>query len=245
MKLLSKYILGFALVIGAQSIMADEVKKADASVHITIVKINPVVNVRAANVKISPSDYPKGVYVIATEVFGERPKSAGLFANKLRQAGFKITETKESADLILNIGSTTMNFKEIEESASSVISNNGDRVAGLIGGAVLTGGLSLLVSDYSFLDKTKPFYADMIVHIGQGKEDKDFTMVNATLKTDAKNYQTTQACFEVMIDAWVKAYVLSEVSNSNVVSGVAAASSITATAVLTNNQAVSSVSATK
>ena len=149
MKLLSNYILGFALVIGAQSVIAEEDKKPDAPVHVTVVTMNK--DYSKPNLKLSPSNYPKGIYVIVKETFGERPKSAAIFAEHLRNAGFKIADKPENADAVFLTRSASINFKDIEENSSSISAARKDQAIGTIGAAVLSGGLSLLVSDFSFL----------------------------------------------------------------------------------------------
>jgi len=201
---MNKMILVLAMLFGSGVAQADDVKKTDEPVHVTLVSVDTTH--AGANVKISPSDYPKGVFVRVKEMFGERTVSASIFAGKLRAQGFKIAEKADDADVVFTIRSSTLNFKDIDANTDSIAANKADAVAGLVGAAVLTGGLSLLVSDYSFLSNKKPVYTDMSIRIEPSKEDK-FTLTAATIKTDASNSKVTRVSFEIMADEWIKAHV--------------------------------------
>jgi len=201
---MNKMILVLAMLFGSGVAQADDVKKPDEPIHVTLVSADTTK--AGANVKISPIDYPKGIFVRVKEMFGERPVSASIFAGKLRAQGFKIAEKADDADVVFTIRSSTLNFKDIDESKDSIAANKADGVAGLVGAAVLTGGLSLLVSDYSFLSNKKPVYTDMTIRIEPSKEDK-FTLTTAAIKTDAGNHKVTQVSFEIMADEWIKAHV--------------------------------------
>jgi hypothetical protein len=204
---MNKMILVLAMLFGSGVAQADDVKKTDEPVHVTLVSVDTTH--AGANVKISPSDYPKGVFVRVKEMFGERPVSASIFAGKLRAQGFKIAEKADDADVVFTIRSSTLNFKDIDANTDSFAANKADAVAGLVGAAVLTGGLSLLVSDYSFLSNKKPVYTDMSIRIEPSKEDK-FTLTAATIKTDASNSKVTRVSFEIIADEWMKAHVKEE-----------------------------------
>jgi len=199
-----KLLLVLAMLFGFGVALADDVKKVDEPVHVTLVSVDTTK--AGANVKISPNDYPKGVFVRVKEMFGERPVSAAIFAGKLRAQGFKIVEKAEDANVVFTIRSSTLNFKDIDANTDSIAANKADGVAGLVGAAVLTGGLSLLVSDYSFLSNKKPVYTDMTIRIEPSKEDK-FTLTAATIKTDASNNKVTRVSFEIMADEWIKAHL--------------------------------------
>jgi PBP1b-binding outer membrane lipoprotein LpoB len=224
---MKKMILVLAMLFGSGVAQADEVKKPDEPVHVTLVSVDTTH--AGANVKISPSDYPKGVFVRVKEMFGERPVSASIFAGKLRAQGFKIVEKAEDADVVFIIRSSTLNFKDIDANTDSIAANKADGVAGLVGAAVLTGGLSLLVSDYSFLSNKKPVYTDMSIRIEPSKEDK-FTLTAATIKTDASNSKVTRVSFEIMADEWIKAHLSKAESVQPASASIPAASLVEAAA---------------
>ncbi len=217
-----KLILALAMLFGFGVAQADDVKNQDEPVHVTLVSVDTTH--AGANVKISPNDYPKGVFVRVKEMFGERPVSASIFAGKLRAQGFKIVEKFEDADVVFTIRSSTLNFKDIDANTDSIAANKADGVAGLVGAAVLTGGLSLLVSDYSFLSNKKPVYTDMTIRIEPSKEDK-FTLTTAAIKTDASNSKVTRVSFEIMADEWIKAH-LSKAESGQPASATGSATSL-------------------
>lgn len=163
-----------------------------------------------AETKIAPNDYPNGVFVKVKEMFGERPISAGIFADKMKANGFKIAESAEKADVIITIRSSEINFKEIDQNSDSMISGNkADAAAGIVITAVVTGGLSLLSSDYSGLANSKPVYQSMTIFIeptAKGSESTT-TVTTGAIKTDARNAKVTRAFFEIMADEWFKQHL--------------------------------------
>lgn len=193
------------LMVGFGVAQAGDAKKVD-EVHVTLVSVE---HIEGADIKISPSDYPNGVFVRVKEMWGERPVSAAIFAEKLRAKGFKITEKAEDADVVLLVRSGSLNFKDIDESTDSIAANKLDGMAGVAGAALVTGGLSLLVSDYSFLGNSKPIYSDMIVRFEPGKKTdvSKVTALAGAIKTDANNHMVTRASFEVLTDEWLKAHL--------------------------------------
>lgn len=163
-----------------------------------------------AEVRIAPNDYPNGVFVKVKEMFGERPVSAGIFADRLKGNGFKIAESPEKADMILIIRSSEINFKEIDQDSDTMISGNkADAAAGIVITAVATGGLSLLSADYSGLANSKPVYQSMTIFIeptAKGVDSKT-TVTTGAIRTDARNAKVTRAFFEIMADEWLKQHV--------------------------------------
>lgn len=163
-----------------------------------------------AEVKIAPSDYPNGVFVKVKEMFGERPVSAGIFADKLKTNGFKIAESAEKADMVLIIRSSEINFKEIDQDSNSMISGNkADAAAGIVITAVATGGLSLLSSDYSGLSNSKPVYQSMTIFIEPTTKGvaSITTVTTGAIKAEARNAKVTRAFFDIMADEWLKQHV--------------------------------------
>jgi len=195
------------LVSVLSSAYAEEVKPTAEQFHVAVGSVDT--SGLGADVKVSPSDYPNGVYVLVKEAFGERPVSASIFADKLRAKGFKIAEKKDDADVIVRVISTTLNFKDIEQNSDSVSAQKIDGAIGTVGAAMLTGGLSLLVTDYSYLSNNKPVYTTLMVMFEPGKlagKTKE-TFMAATTKADARNHLVTRFTFELMTDEWLKAHL--------------------------------------
>lgn len=187
---------------------AEEMKQPVPQAHVVLTSINT--SGAGAEVKVAPGDYPNGIFVRVKEMFGERPISAGIFADKLRAKGFKIAESAEKADVIFTIRSSSIDFKEIDQDADSMISGNkADAAAGIVLTAVATGGLSLLSSDFSNLSNQKPVFQSMTIFVAptaKGSEEKTTGMTGA-IKADARNAKVTRAFFEIMSDEWLKAHV--------------------------------------
>ena len=221
----------FVLCFGAAQ--ADEVKRAAASqAHAQVISATslPV----GHDLKVSPSDYPNGVFVRVKEVFGERPVSASIFAAMLHERGFKIADKAEDADVVMLIRSSTFNFKDIDQNSGSVSAQKVDGVAGAAITAIATGGLSLLATDFSFLSNKKPVYASMSVLLSPTKNG-DFkeqeTGVTGSIKVDG-SVQGTRESFVLFSNEWFKMHL----RNSNAaqpVSAVTPAKSLEAAAAST------------
>ncbi len=201
-----RLVVAGLMMIAAGMAMADEAKQAQ--VHAVLTSIDP--SVLGADVKIAPGDYPNGVFVRVKELFGERPVSSRIFADKLRARGFKIAESAEKADAALLVRSSSIDFKEIDNDSDSMISaNKADAAAGIVITAVATGGLSLLSSDYSALGNSKPIYQLMSVYIEPANKDlkEKETAISGAIKADARNAKVTRAFFDIMSDEWLKAHL--------------------------------------
>lgn len=187
---------------------AEEMKQPVTQARVVLTQIDT--SGAGAEVKVAPDDYPNGVFVRVKEMFGERPISAGIFADKLRAKGFKIAESAEKADVIFTIRSSSIDFKEIDQDADSMISGNkADAAAGIVITAVATGGLSLLSSDFSDLSNQKPVFQLMTLFVKPTAKDSAeiTTITSGAIKADARNAKVTRAFFEVMSDEWLKAHV--------------------------------------
>jgi hypothetical protein len=209
---MKKMILAVAMTIGFGAALAEETKPAEP-VHAYLVSVDT--SKHGADIKLSPSDYPNGVYVLIKEFSGERPGSEAIFADKLRAHGFKIADKAENADAIFRVGSSSISFKDIDQNTNSVAARKVDGVTGAVISAVATGGISLLTTDLSFLGNKKPVYNNMIVEIvsGSKKEGVKITVMNASIKTDADNAQVTRVSFEIMLDEWLKAHLSNYVAS--------------------------------
>lgn len=196
----------FALFFGAAQ--ADEVKQVAATqAHAQVVSAAslPV----GKDFRVSPSDYPNGVFVRVKEVFGERPVSASIFAEMLRERGFKIADNADDADVVVLIRSGTFNFKDIDQNSGSVAAQKIDGVAGAAIAAIATGGLSLLATDFSFLSNKKPVYASMSVFLSttkKGENKEQETGLTGAIKVDG-TVQGTRESFVLFSNEWFKMHL--------------------------------------
>lgn len=196
----------FALFFGTAQ--ADEVRQAAApQAHAQLISATslPV----GQDFKVSPSDYPNGVFVRVKEVFGERPVSASIFAAMLRERGFKIADKADDADVVVLIRSGTFNFKDIDQNAGSISAHKIDGVAGAALAAFATGGISLFATDFSFLGNTRPVYASMTVYVtttkkGENKEQE--TGLTGAIKVDG-TVQGTRESFVLFSNEWFKMHL--------------------------------------
>ncbi|OIR08989.1 hypothetical protein GALL_89840 [mine drainage metagenome] len=203
---LVKFIVAAVLLISAASAWADDAEPAGQQYHVSM--LQPKI-LAGADVKISPADYPNGVFVRVKEMFGERPVSASIFAEKLQKLGFKIAGKAENADAVFLIRSSTINFKEIDQNADGFNARRADVIAGTVGAAIATGGLSLLATDWSAFGDARPIYTDMVVFIENPKHSSSIeTSLNGAIKTDAANAKVTRVEFELFSDEWLKEHVI-------------------------------------
>jgi hypothetical protein len=199
-------IAALALVVGGAQ-AADVKQAATPQAHAQVVSATSLSV--GKDFKVSPSDYPNGVFVRVKEVFGERPISASLFAAMLHERGFKIADKAENADVVMLIRSSTFNFKDIDQNSGSVSAQKVDGVAGAAIAAIATGGLSLLATDFSFLSNKKPVYASMSVLLsatknGDAKEQE--TGLTGSIKGDG-SVQGTRESFILFSNEWFKMHV--------------------------------------
>lgn len=202
-----KFVAAAILLCGAVNAPADD-SKLDAQQQYHVSMLQPKI-LAGADVKISPADYPNGVFVRVKELFGERQVSASIFAEKLRKVGFRIANKVEDADVVFVIRSSTINFKEIDQNADGINARRTDVIAGTVGAAIATGGLSLLATDWSAFGDARPIYTDMVVNIENPKINSSIaTAMNGAIKTDVANAQVTRVEFEQFSDEWLKEHVV-------------------------------------
>jgi hypothetical protein len=202
-------IVAFALFIGVAQ--ADEIRQAAAiQAHAQLVSATSLSV--GQDFKISPSDYPKGIFVRVKEIFGERPVSASIFAAMLSERGFKIVDKADDADVVILIRSGTFNFKDIDQNIGTVSAQKIDGIAGAAMSAIATGGLSLFATDFSFLNSKKPVYASMSVYLtttrnGENKEQE--TGLTGSVRVDG-TVQGTREAFVLFSHEWFKMHLRSE-----------------------------------
>lgn len=224
-----KYIAAAILLIGAVNAWADDAKPAEQPVHVSLLSVDS--SKLGADVKVSPADYPGGVFVRVKEVFGERPVSASIFAAELNKIGFKIADKAENADAVFMISSTDINFKEIDQSANGIDARKVDAIAGVVGTAVATGGWSLLATDWSRLGNARPINTMMMVSIANPKNMKENrldTMITGVVKASESSAKATRATFDLLSDEWMKAHVVGYTGNKDADLPSAPASAVSA-----------------
>jgi hypothetical protein len=179
------------------------------------------------NAQVRPADYPNGVYVTAYKRYDECPITAKIFAENLRKLGFSVVDTIDKADVTIELLSSTMDFKDIENGSDSYDAGKAVGIAAEIGNAITTHGLSLFASDKSYMDSKRPMYETFTVLIinNKDKEQRKDTSFQATVSIDARAKQRSKAFFEVMSNKWLDMHIRGDeilgASDSNP-SGVAA-----------------------
>ncbi|OIR06114.1 hypothetical protein GALL_119110 [mine drainage metagenome] len=198
----------FVLLFGAAQ--ADEGGQAQApaiQAHAQLISVAslPV----GQDFKVSPNDYPNGVFVRVKEVFGERPVSAAIFAAMLHEHGFKIADKADEADVVVLIRSGTFNFKDIDQNTGTISAHKIDGVAGAALAALATGGISLFATDYSFLSNKRPVYASMVVYFTttkRGEDKEQETGLTGSIKVDG-TVQGTRESFVLFSNEWLKMHL--------------------------------------
>ncbi len=83
-----------------------------------------------------------------------------------------------------------------------------DAIAGVVGSAIATGGLSLLSADWSSLGDVRPIYTSLTITIQSVKKKSSIdTFVAGSIKTDAISAKATRVIYERFSDEWLKAHV--------------------------------------
>ena len=197
----------FMMMIGV-SAWADDVKPAEPAVLAALSQMKQY----GDDIKITPTDYPNGVFVRIKEWSGERPISASIFAGKLRSAGFKIADKAEDADAVIMVGGS-MSFSEIDKGIDGGISaGKADVIIGAVIGAISTNGLNLVGNtDWAALGNSKPSYTNLGVSItNQKKKGFMATGVTGTFKCNASGVKAAAAEFDLDSDQWLKDFVVAD-----------------------------------
>lgn len=210
-----KFVAEVILLIGAVNAWADDAKPAEQPVHVSLLSVDN--SKLGADIKISPADYPNGVFVRVKELFGERPVSASIFASKLKKLGFKIADKAENSDVIFRVGSVNINFKEIDQNVDGIDARKVDQIAGTVGTAIATGGLSLIVAtDWSGFGNARPENKIMLVSLENPTTGKQTgTMITGIIKADESGVNATIATFNILSDEWMKAHVVGYTGNKD------------------------------
>ena len=203
-----KFVAVAILLIGAVNAWADDAKPAEQRVHVSLLSVDN--SKLGTDIKVAPADYPGGVFVKIKEGFSERPISASIFAAKLKKLGFKIVDKPEDADVIFRVGSINISFREIEQNADGIDARKVDLIAGTVGTAIATGGISLLVAtDWSGFGNTRPENKIMLVILENPKTGKQSeTAITGIIKADESGVKATIATFNILSDEWMIAHVV-------------------------------------
>lgn len=193
---------------------ADKGVKADDAA-----KTEPVVQVITTKVigdeyKISPADFPNGVFVIAQikPLFRDPvryDKVGALLANKLQSYGFKIAAKQEDASATLAFGG--LDFAEIEKGETDRLSRAlsiADKVGGSLLGFKLNGAQYVMANGISLqLGKKTSSLGVAFTGPSQGDKAKRVTST-ITAGCSEDTYRVSAILLDMNFNEWAKAHIV-------------------------------------
>lgn len=169
------------------------------------------------NIKLSPSDVQKGIYVTAVGGWSDSyPKTADMLKEKLKEAGFKVVDSATDADYGIQIYGYGMDLEEVE--AGVTVDRSGGRAAYIVGGAILSGGLSLVGEAFNTFSLEGKEYSYSIsfrvvknpVDKGNGRlkgSQSDDIVFSATSISNDDSVKRETAQYLAMLDRFIKDHV--------------------------------------
>lgn len=138
--MLKKIILSVAMVVAASSCFAGEEAQ---KLQFTLVSVTDRIVVGKELPNMAQSESPKRLYVVVEGNWGKIYKQTTKTTQDMfKQYGLNLVETKSEAEVVVSIKSTSLDMDEVESNVDAGIDKG--RVAEVIGGAILTGGVSLI-----------------------------------------------------------------------------------------------------
>lgn len=200
---------------------ADQVAKADDAA-----KTAPVVQVITTKVigdeyRISPADFPNGVFVIARikPLFRDPvqyDKIGALLANKLQSYGFKIAGKQEDASATLAFGG--LDFDEIEKGETDRLSRAlsvADKVGGSLLGFKLNGAQYVMANGISVqLGKKTTSLGISFTGPSPGDKVKKAT-ASITVGCSEDTYRVSAILLDMNFNEWAKAHVVTAGTTSS------------------------------
>lgn len=171
----------------------------------------------ATDYKISPADYPKGVYVYAqTGIFKKRELTnvEALYTEKFKALGFKIAENRDNADLKIHLGSLKINLEEIEDGKNDDMKRGlsiADDIAGIALGAKLGANTTFIGVNGAVanaLSKKQAHLQIGLVNPATGNVIASDMAATAEISEDTP--AVSAAMVGMFIDEWAKAHVAHE-----------------------------------
>ena len=162
--------------------------------------------------KVSPKDYPNGVYIQVQKggLFSKPTrydKVEAILVEKFKQQGFRIAETRETADATASAFSS-IDFSEIQESKNNKLARGlsiADDVVGILANAKLSGGQSLIVNGINVQIHKKKHWALFSLIRANGQELNGGINVVADYSEDTP--VVSAALLGLMFDEWAKKHV--------------------------------------
>lgn len=165
-------------------------------------------------IKISPSEVPKGIYVVVTSGWSTlHPNMAEIIKAKFKEKGFVITDKIDEADVGINFFGIGIPFGDIENNFTSI---NKEHVGATIGAAILTGGISLIATGIQMSGKAKGrvalstrFYKAPLKLSGRGRVDSDKEnqyAVYTEFVADKANAVVFTKLFGLLVDGYINEF---------------------------------------
>lgn len=138
--MLKKLLLSVSMVLVASSCLAGEdAQKLD----LKIVSVTDRIVVGKELPNMAQGESPKRLYVVVEGNWGKiYKKTTKTTQDMFKQYGLNLVETRSEADIVVSMKSTSLDMDEVESNIDAGIDKG--RVAEVIGGAILTGGVSLI-----------------------------------------------------------------------------------------------------
>lgn len=167
--------------------------------------------------KIKPSDAPNGIYIVAISGWSSTyPNVANIVKDKFRAHGFVVTENIENADLGLSISTIGMPIEDVETNVTHI---NKEFVAGQVGAAILTGGISLIASGMHLTGKAKGIGTiagtvskGPLKLTGRKRIDSDKVlyqaMIGSKFAADETNAMVHTQLFNTVLDSFMTEYTM-------------------------------------
>ncbi len=163
--------------------------------------------------QIKPDNFPNGIYVMAMKkpLFRDPvyfPKVGSIVTEKLKNLGFKIASSPETADAVLTFnGSSELKFEEIEKGETDRVSRGltiADNLMGAALGGKLMGNTYVLVNGVTLNLDNKNVAIEIKI---KGVKDESLNKHSALTMYAQYNedtYVTSEKLVGLLVDEWAK-----------------------------------------
>lgn len=191
---------------------------------------------RLDNFKISPGDYPKGVYILVEVgcIWCKKTKLdkvEAIYAERLKAHGVKIAAKREEADVLIRVGTVGVDPAEIQDGKNDNWKRGlslADDLIGFAAGAKISGGVSIITNglpDLKLSKKQIGVAVQILDPITEKQHKLGMVMMTAEYSEDTP--VVSAALIALGMDEWVKQYVKAVLAPSvSSVSAVPAAASL-------------------
>lgn len=238
--MIKKIFMSIALAIAASTCFASEEAQ---KLELTIVSVTDRIVVGKELPNMAQGESPKRLYVVVEGNWGKiYKKTTKTTQDMFKEYGLNLVETRSEADVVVSMRSTSLDMDEVESNIDAGIDKG--RVAEVIGGAILTGGVSLIgemwrpssgsakavVISATFIEQTK---VD-----GSEKINEKFSVVSSNIVYQASKdgAETANAVYLAFVDKLLENHfpTAKQATNSAEVQPVSQAPTVTPAAATPN-----------